>query len=170
VGTATTAATVGKRITNEWEQVTFSQAFAAAPVVLSQVQTENDAHWVKTRQRNNSAAGFQVALEEDEAQTTAHGTETIGWLAMEAGQGAWNGHAYQAGKTGDAVRHNWYTITFGQDFGQAPRIVASLASYDGRNALAGGAPDSRRPYPGGTRRQQTWKASARLACWMPIPV
>jgi hypothetical protein len=29
------------------------------------------------------------------------------------------------------VTNGWYTISFGQSFGQAPRIVASLASYDG---------------------------------------
>jgi hypothetical protein len=62
---------------------------------MSQVQTENDPHWVKTRQRNTTATGFEVALEEED-ETSAHGSETIGWLAIEAGQGSWSRHTYEA--------------------------------------------------------------------------
>ena len=93
VGTLDTAATVGRRIANRWERVNLSLPFSSAPVVVSQVQTQNDAHWVKTRQRNATAVGFQVALEEEESKTTPHSSETIGWLAIEAGQGSGNGHA-----------------------------------------------------------------------------
>ncbi len=85
VGTLATDATVGKRITNVWAQVTFSETFSSAPVVLSQVQSNDDPHWVKTRQQNVGAAGFDVALEEEQASASPHGTETIGWLAMDAG-------------------------------------------------------------------------------------
>ena len=101
VGKVSTNATVGGRVSNVWAQVTFSETFSSAPVVLSQVQSNDDSHWVKTRQRNPTTTGFQVAMEEEEAKTTAHGTETIGWLAIpskpglrDAGQGTWNGHAY----------------------------------------------------------------------------
>ncbi len=94
VGTLATNATVGKRITNVWAQVTFSETFSSAPVVLSQVQSNNDPHWVKTRQQNVGAAGFDVALEEEQASASPHGTETIGWLAIDAGQGAWNDHLF----------------------------------------------------------------------------
>ena len=84
VGTRVTGATVGVRVSNVWAGVTFSESFSSAPVVLSQVQSNNDPHWVKTRQRNASTVGFDVALEEEEASDTAHGTETIGWLATLA--------------------------------------------------------------------------------------
>lgn len=131
VGKLTTSATVGGSITNVWEQVSFSSPFSAAPVVISQVQTENDAHWVKTRQRSVTTTGFDVAMEEEEAKTTPHGSEVIGWLAIEAGQGTWNGHVYEATQTANVVTHNWYQISFGQSFGQAPRFVAALATYDG---------------------------------------
>ena len=131
VGTLSTDATVGPLIPNVWEQVDFSLPFSAAPVVVSQVQTNNDAHWVKSRQYNATAAGVYVALQEEDANTAPHGVETIGWLAMEAGQGSWNGHAYEAAKTADAVTHVWYQISFGQSFGQAPRFIAALATYDG---------------------------------------
>jgi len=131
VGTLTTNKTVGKNVANsQWEHVSFGSSFPATPVVLSQVQTENDAHFVSTRQRNGTATGFDVALEEDEAQTTWHGSETIGWLAIQAGSGDWSGHAYKAASTADSVTHDWYQINFGQSI-DAPRFLASLASYDG---------------------------------------
>ena len=92
VGTRVTTATVGLRISNVWAPVTFSETFSSTPVVLSQVQSNDDPHWVKTRQHNVSAGGFDVALDEEEASATppegdlrSHGTETIGWLAMDAG-------------------------------------------------------------------------------------
>jgi hypothetical protein len=70
VGAVEMDATVGKRVSNRWEGVRFVASFGATPVILSQVQTERDAHWVKTRQNSASAAGFEVALEEEEAKTT----------------------------------------------------------------------------------------------------
>jgi hypothetical protein len=72
-----------------------------------------------------------VALEPAEVNTTAHGSETIGWLAIEAGQGTWSGHAYEAAETADAVYDSWYHLPFGRAFGQAPRFVGTLATYDG---------------------------------------
>jgi hypothetical protein len=104
------------------------------------VQSNDDAHWVKTRQRNVSAGGFALALEEEEASATspegdlrAHGSETIGWLAVDAGEGTWNGHLFDATQTPEAVTHEWYSIIFGQTFGGAPRFVASIATYNGGN-------------------------------------
>jgi hypothetical protein len=104
VGRVSTAATVGRLLTNPWQSIPFSDPFPATPVVLSQVQTNNDLHRVGTRQEAVTASGFQVAtfaalsagtfallsagLEEEEANTAAHGTEVVGWLAIEPGQGS----------------------------------------------------------------------------------
>jgi hypothetical protein len=89
-------ATVGKNVSNEWETVYFADTFSADPVVLSQVQTPtgNDAEWVTTRQKNVGTTSFQVALEEAEVMTQAHGMEVVGWLAIDAGEGDWDGHDY----------------------------------------------------------------------------
>jgi len=133
VGRVTTAATVGKQITNQWQPLSFAVPFPVTPVVVSQVQTNNDPHWVGTRQNAVTTAGFQVALEEEEASTTAHGSEVVGWLAIEPGQGSWSGHAYEAAQMG-SVTQNWAARSFGQSFGAAPRFVASLASYAGADS------------------------------------
>ena len=118
--------------------VRFQAVFSSTPVVLSQVQTHNDSHWVNTRQQNVTSNGFQVALEEEEARTTAHASrETIGWLAIEPGEGTWTSHAFEAAHTANAVTNAWPTIAFaGGDglpvrAGQVVHFVASLASYGG---------------------------------------
>lgn len=85
VGLVDTVATVGSRVSNVWKAIDFNLPFSAAPVVVSQVQTEHDAAWVKTCQRNASSSGFEVASEPAGSQTTAHGSERVGWLAIEAG-------------------------------------------------------------------------------------
>jgi RHS repeat-associated protein len=98
-------------------------------VVLSQVQTNNDAQWVKTRQTGVSTSGFSIALEEDEVQTAPHGQETIGWLAITAGSGTWSGHTYVAAQTARVINGNWIPTSFsGVSFTAAPRFVASLAT------------------------------------------
>jgi hypothetical protein len=112
--------------------VTFGGGFEETPVVFSQVQTANDPEFVRTRHLEDGAGGFTVALEEQEAPLTpGHGEETIGWLAIAPGAGDWSGQTYEAGNTGDAVTHNWYSQSFGAGFVEAPKFLASLATYDG---------------------------------------
>ena len=129
VGKVITSATVGVA-SPAWATVSYGAAFGAAPVVVSQVQGDADGHWVKTRQRNVGAGGFEVALEEDDAQTAPHGSETIGWLALEGGSGTWNGKAYRAASTSDSVTHVWYTESFGGAFSAAPQLIGGVATYD----------------------------------------
>ncbi|TET34526.1 MAG: RHS repeat-associated core domain-containing protein, partial [Anaerolineales bacterium] len=129
VGKVTTTASVGKLISNQWETVTLSAGFSDAPAVFSQVQSENDASFVGTRQQNTSAGSFDVAMEEEEASTAPHGSETIGWVAIEAASGAWSGHRYQSGITPGSVSNRWYTVGFSPAFSTAPRFIAALYTY-----------------------------------------
>ena len=129
-GTVSTNATVGRLVTNQWQSINFGTPFTGSPVVLSQVQTNNDNHWVKARERSVSCSSFQIAMEEDEIQTTAHGTETIGWVAIEGGRGQWSGLDYAAGVTGNVVNHEWYELGFGADLGSTPRFLAQLGTYN----------------------------------------
>ena len=61
VGRVSTAATVGRLLTNQWQSIPFSDPFPAAPVVLSQVQSNNDPHWVGTRQEAVTASELPCA-------------------------------------------------------------------------------------------------------------
>ena len=135
VGTITTSATTR----SDWQNITFTHDFtgSSAPVVLTQVQTDNDATFVQTRQRNITNNGFELALEEEEAyRDSGHGAETIAWLAISPGQGNWDQNAFIAGNTGDNVTHNWHTINFGGAFdsGSNPMFLGNIASYDGADS------------------------------------
>lgn len=128
VGTVNTNSTT----TSSWSNINFASDFAATPAILSQVQTNYGSQFVRTRQTSSSVNGFELALEEEELlKPTGHATETIGWLAIESGSGAWDGLQYQAGKTGTRIDHTWDTITFEQSFEDTPNLFASLASYRG---------------------------------------
>jgi YD repeat-containing protein len=132
-GSRGTAATVGPNVADRWQWIGFSSSFGQVPVVISQVQTNDDPHWVKTRQLDATTTGFRVALEEEEIASGAHMYERVGWLAMQPSSGRWSGHHYQAGSTPAAVTHNWYTVEFALSVGADPRFVAGLASYRGSN-------------------------------------
>ncbi|MEM7593477.1 MAG: peptidase, partial [Cyanobacteria bacterium P01_A01_bin.83] len=85
-----------------WENVNFANDFADDPLVFSQVQTDNDQDFVNTRQRNTSNSGFQITMQKEEALNySGHATETVGWFAIDAGNGNWSQNNYLAGQTGD---------------------------------------------------------------------
>ena len=130
VGTVDTNETTA-RGNSSWEDINFDSEFADTPVVMTQVQTNNDPEFVRTRQRNADSNGFSVALEEEEAlRNSGHGTETIGYLAIESSSGEWNGFQYQAENTGDNVNSAWKDLSFEQ-FDTVPNLLASIASFDG---------------------------------------
>ena len=139
VGTVHTNDTTGKGMptaSRTWTQINYTTPFAATPVVMSQVQSNNDSDWVKTRQKATNASSFQVAMEPADSQTTAHGSETIGWFALTTGSGNWDGHRYEASSTGRAVDHNWYSLNFAQPFTTAPRFLGAVGSYNGIDGTA----------------------------------
>ena len=119
-------------ISDEWESVSFDQQFETIPAVFSQVQTKNDSDFVRTRQKSISTNGFQFGMEEEEAnENSGHADETLGWFAIEEGQGTWGGNNYQVGTTGKNVTHSWSSIDFDPNFSQTPQFLASLSSYTG---------------------------------------
>ena len=118
-----------------WEKINFDADFAKLPVILSQVQTNQDNEFVRTRQYQASVDGFRLSMEEEEAlRNSGHGQETVGWLAMDAGIGDLGDLSYQAGHTGRRVDHNSAQINFKQDFTSKPSLFASLASFYGADA------------------------------------
>ena len=128
---------VGKVNTNllssdGWKKVDFTNDFADDPLIFSQVQTDNGADLVHTRQRNTNTSGFQITMQEEQAlNNSGHASETLGWLAIDAGNGKWSQNNYLAGQTGNSVNHDWYTIGFKNNFSQSPVLLASIDTYNG---------------------------------------
>lgn len=139
VGKVDTAATVGNRLSNSWEFVNFTTSFSAAPVVLSQIQTTNNAssgiNYLQTRYLMTLSSQVILGLEPEESVMSAVGQETVGYLAIEPGAGMWGTMAYEVGPTPNAVTQNLYQLTYGSSFSSIPNLLTSLASYDsGDNA------------------------------------
>ncbi|MCA0922175.1 H-type lectin domain-containing protein [Pseudooceanicola nanhaiensis] len=124
--------------TNVFHSVTFDTTFAEAPVVILQVQTNNGPQWEVVRTGEISTTGFTYAVQEQEASDGWHGTEVIGWAALDAisadGIVDWGDIAAQAFNTGRTVSSTPTEFEFAADVGTAPLISADLASYYGGDA------------------------------------
>lgn len=114
-----------------FDSVGFSAGFDAAPVVLSQVQTFNGSDFVVTRQTGVTASGLSVALQEEEALNSGtHATETIGWIAIEAGSGSVDGLRWLSAQ-GSAITDADTLLSFGTDLGPHALAVAGVSSFAG---------------------------------------
>ena len=134
VSTVDTSAAVGRRISNTWGTINYSSSFPMTPVVITQVQTNNDPSFVSMRMRNVGTSSFQVALEAEENATVVHGLETVGWYAIETGEGNISGRAYQAANSSNSVTHTWYNTTFAQAFNSVPSLILGLPTYNGSDS------------------------------------
>ncbi|MEM1178174.1 MAG: matrixin family metalloprotease [Acidobacteriota bacterium] len=117
-------------VTNAWTTVSFSQSFGAAPVVITQVASNNDSTPVTTRIRNVTANSFQVQLEEQEANNQSHVAERVDWIAVELGSTTFGGDEMLVGRTGNTVDEVWETINFGQSV-TGPTFVAAMQTTNG---------------------------------------
>lgn len=114
-----------------FETVEFQSDFDESPLVFSQVQTYNGPDFVTTRQRDTSEDGFQVTLQEEEALNGGqHNTETIGWLALEAGSGTSGDLSWWAGQV-SGVNHTNTELPPTDGFDGDINAIAMLSSFAG---------------------------------------
>jgi len=98
---ADTLDTSGQVTTSGFESADFLTRFESTPAVFSQVQTFNGSSFVRTRQQGLTRNGFQVGMEEEEANlNTGHATEAIGYVALDRGAGTWDGNPFLVSGTG----------------------------------------------------------------------
>jgi hypothetical protein len=83
-----------------FETVTFSTAFFDTPALFTGVMTANGGDPVITRVDGLAPSGFFLTMDEEEAKTDGHITETLGWIAVEPGSGTTgDGRAVAVGQT-----------------------------------------------------------------------
>jgi hypothetical protein len=127
------ALSVGSR----WTQATFADPFGAVPVVIPQVASTFDAEPVNARLQGVSLAGFQVRLQEQEANERrgqGHGQETVHYIAFSPGRGQIAGRPISVGATRQAVDDLWRPVTFGRTLA-APRLVAAAQTSRGADPV-----------------------------------
>lgn len=118
------------RTDHEWASASFPSSFSTAPIVLTQTQTFRGHHTHVTRNRNVSASGFDVRIQEEESTGGNHVTERIGYLAVEPGSETLDGRPYEAGHL--SVDDGWATIAFDRQF-QDPVFLADVQTFHGPN-------------------------------------
>lgn len=123
-------------LTNESFRTTaFGTTFVTAPLIISQVMTNNDPAAVTERIRNISTEDFQIQLNEEEAADRLHGTEQVGFIAIDTGIATSGNISLNALKTGNTVTHRNSTINFGSIDGAVnPVILSDMQTRDGRDA------------------------------------
>ena len=137
-----TTSTIGYKHSWNSDLISYSNSYATAPIVFHQVQTNNDSNWIESWVRSDSSqsqppttTGFRMGLNGAEAVTT-HGSETIGWVAVETGSGTLNGINYEFQQTSDSVRghdNGCYTYAFLNAYTSNPLVIGDQQEMDGGN-------------------------------------
>ncbi len=107
--------------------VALTGGFADPPVVVTSVMSNNDTVAVDSDPLNITAGGFNLRLEEEEAQDGIHDLETVGWIAIEGGGDNHSGTA----DTHDGVTHRVQTLDLGATFTNAVVIGDSQTRNGG---------------------------------------
>ena len=122
--------TAGRLSVGQNEQRVALDGFSDTPVVLSQLQTQTRGGAALTRQREVSAASFRVKMQREEAAERTSGTEMVGYVAVEQGQGG-RLEAATAPKVSDA----WATLGFAPTCA-APALLAAMQTTNGNDSAA----------------------------------
>jgi PKD repeat protein len=112
-------------------QTDFIAPFTQVPVVISNLMSANDPAAVTTRQRHIGKSGFSVRLQGAEADTSAHGAETVAYLAWEPSFGEIDGLPFAVGATGDEVTHTPQRVAYGTSTSAAPVLLMDMQGTDG---------------------------------------
>lgn len=125
-------------LTNEsFQTVSFGTSFSSTPLVIGQTMTNNDSAAVVERIRNINTGSFQMQFNEEEAADGVHGTETIGFVAIDQGTAVSGDTSLNAVVTGNTVRHTDTVVNFGSIGGSSsPVILSDMQTRDGGDAAS----------------------------------
>ncbi|MCH2181060.1 MAG: S8 family serine peptidase [Mariniblastus sp.] len=123
-------------LTNEsFKTINFETSFSATPLIIAHTMTNNDPSAVVERVRNITNSTFQMQFNEEEAADGVHGTETVGYIAIDQGNATSGDTVLNAVTTGNSVTHQNTTVDFGDIGGSAnPVILSDMQTRDGGDA------------------------------------
>ena len=137
VRTIDSSKTRGAQLTPDLEEtVVFAPSFPVAPVILSQIQTDNQAGYSYTRERYQpvgvSTSTFRLFIEDDEASTVQHATERLGWMAIQVPSAptTQSGRTFEPAFTADAITQNVITHALSGSYSAPPLALATLVKID----------------------------------------
>ena len=115
---------VAKRTSQDWKYIPFPVNFSQAPLVFSQVVSQNELSAVTVQQRNISSQGFELRLREEENADGTHAYEEVAWLAIEPG--LVNDASGLAAGFLNNLNNNQQTLGYPQVYPAVPGFVATV--------------------------------------------
>ena len=121
-------------VKHNWETIDFGGTFGSTPVVIASMASRNGSDVVTPRIRNTSTTGFDLRLQEEEANNDLHVFETVNFLAIEAGLGSSNGLTFESGFV--TANSDTTAISYSQTFEGIPSFFASIQTFDDSDPAA----------------------------------
>lgn len=108
--------------------VNLNGSFTDAPVVMTSVMSNNDTTTVDSDPLNITSSGFNIQMQEEEAQNDDHASETVGYIAIQGGGSSANGTANTYGN----LDHTTDTFSLGDTFNDAI-VIGETQTINGGN-------------------------------------
>jgi subtilisin len=122
-------------VDENWTTVSLEGSYTD-PVVVTSVETYNDADPVHARVRNATSESFEVKLEEWEYQDGTHSNETVSYVVLQSGQYSTNaGMDVLAGKV-SADGSSWTTVNFSPDWNAQSHAYSQVMSDNDSTATS----------------------------------
>ena len=122
-------------VASEWLHVSYEKVFVN-PVVVAYLVSRDDAEPCVVRVKNIDASGFDLRLQEWGYLDDLHGAERVAYMVMESGSYELaDGTRIEARSFTSAAAASYDQKAFVQAFNQPPVVLASIASYNGDDAV-----------------------------------
>ncbi|TCI02000.1 hypothetical protein EZV61_15595 [Corallincola luteus] len=98
-------------VNHQWQEYRYTNSFSTTPVVLAQQVTDFGAQATVVRMRTSTADGFELRLQEEEANDDNHALEQLNVIALSPGEASMIGMRVVAGLTDATMNHRWQPLT-----------------------------------------------------------
>jgi len=106
--------------------VRFSKSFTKLPVIITTIDSTNDADTISGRIKNVGLASFAYAFRKQENKINNRVKETVHYIAWEPGKGTIGSIQFEVATTANAVTNAWYTRAFAKSFIHPPLLLAGM--------------------------------------------
>jgi hypothetical protein len=130
-GTRIEASVFESNHTDSFGRIVFERAFNVAPVVMTTVASVNESDAVTGRMHSIDTQGFMYGMQEQEANSQSHASESIAYIAWEPSVGEIDGLSFQVGRSEDVVTQDFNAIDFSHGLTVAPTLLVDMQTADG---------------------------------------
>ena len=111
----------------------FTESFSRRPLVLTQATSKNGSSAITPRLESVNRNGFNLQLQEEEANNGIHAFESASYIAIERGRSNSQNATFDAQFTTANVSDANSTLDFRIDFDSAPAFFANIQTTAGRD-------------------------------------